>query len=131
MQNIQTQLECVQVLALGGRSDKNNTTEVGYFVTREAMTKAVSEASAHITSHSFKKEGAPAVIKLINKIAERFSLNVTDKVAGQLVPIIGAIGGALINTIFMDHFQNMARGKSTMRSVWLCRRNDAIGSLYT
>lgn len=110
MQNIQTQLECVQVLALGGPSNKNNTTEVGYFVTREAMTKAISEAYAHIASHSFKKEGAPAVIKLINRIAERFSLNVTDKVAGQFVPIIGAIGGALINTIFMDHFENMARG---------------------
>ena len=44
IQDLQTQLECVQALALGGTSDKDNDAEIGYFVTREAMTKAVSEA---------------------------------------------------------------------------------------
>lgn len=112
IQDLQTQLECVQVLALGGPS--NAVAEVGYFVTREAMTKAVSEAATYLANNGLKKGVAPQIVKLINKIADHYSLNVTDKVAGQIVPIIGAIGGALINTIFIDHFQRMARGHFTI-----------------
>jgi hypothetical protein len=36
-------------------------------------------------------------------------------VAAQAIPLIGAAGGALINTIFIDHFQNMARGHFIIR----------------
>ena len=31
------------------------------------------------------------------------------------VPAIGAIGGGLINTIFMDHFQDIAQAHFTIR----------------
>ena len=31
------------------------------------------------------------------------------------IPAIGAVGGALINTIFMDHFQNIAQGHFVVR----------------
>jgi hypothetical protein len=34
---------------------------------------------------------------------------------GQAIPIIGAAGGSLINTLFMDHFQDMAKGHFTIR----------------
>ncbi len=37
------------------------------------------------------------------------------KTAAQLVPVVGGIGGALINAVFIDHFQNMARGHFTVR----------------
>ncbi len=39
----------------------------------------------------------------------------SEKAAAQAVPLIGAAGGALINTIFIDHFQNMARGHFIIR----------------
>jgi hypothetical protein len=39
---------------------------------------------------------------------------VSEKVAAQAIPLVGAAGGALINTIFIDHFQNMARGHFTL-----------------
>jgi len=115
MQDLQTQLECVQVLAFGGPSSSDDAAEIGYFLAREAMTKAVSEAAAHIAKNGLQKEAAPAIVKLITQIAERYSINVTEKAAAQLVPVMGAIGGALINTIFIDHFQSMARGHFTVR----------------
>jgi hypothetical protein len=31
------------------------------------------------------------------------------------VPVVGAIGGAIINTLFIDHFQDMARGHFIVR----------------
>jgi len=31
------------------------------------------------------------------------------------VPVVGAAGGLLVNSVFMDHFQNMARGHFIVR----------------
>lgn len=111
----ETQLECVMVLALGGGAPSDDAAEVGYFAVREAMTRAVSSAAAHLARHGLAKEGAPALIRLIALIAEHYSVNVTEKAAAQLVPLIGAVGGAAINTIFIDHFQSVARGHFAVR----------------
>ena len=111
----QTQLECVMVLALGGDAKSDDAAEVGYFAVREAMTRAVSSAAAHLARHGLAKEGAPALVRLITLIAEHYSVNVTEKAAAQLVPLIGAVGGAAINTIFIDHFQSVARGHFAVR----------------
>jgi len=111
----QTQLECVMVLALGGNARDDDAAEVGYFAVREAMTRAVSHAAAHLGRHGLAKEGAPALIRLITLIAEHYSVNVTEKAAAQLLPLIGAVGGATVNTIFIDHFQAMARGHFAVR----------------
>ncbi|HEY9027391.1 MAG TPA: EcsC family protein [Burkholderiaceae bacterium] len=111
----QTQLECVMVLALGGNAGSDDAAEVGYFAVREAMTRAVSSAAAHLARHGLAKEGAPALVRLITLIAEHYSVNVTEKAAAQMVPLIGAVGGATINTIFIDHFQAVARGHFTVR----------------
>jgi hypothetical protein len=40
---------------------------------------------------------------------------VTQKTAVQAVPIVGAAGGAIINTLFINHFQDMGRGHFTVR----------------
>ena len=42
-------------------------------------------------------------------IKELFS-EVAEKIAAQAIPVIGAAGGAIVNTLFIDHFQAMARG---------------------
>ena len=111
----QVQLECVMVLGLGGPGAADDAAEVGYFAVREAMTRAVSSAASHLARHGLAKEGAPALVRLITLIAEHYSVNVTEKAAAQLVPLIGAVGGAAINTIFIDHFQSVARGHFAVR----------------
>ena len=39
----------------------------------------------------------------------------TQKIAAQTLPIIGALGGAAVNYAFIEHFQEMARGHFTVR----------------
>jgi EcsC protein family len=56
------------------------------------------------------QEGSPALVRFITRVASRFGVAVSEKLAAQAVPMIGAVGGALINSVFMDHFQDMARG---------------------
>lgn len=52
---------------------------------------------------------------MITQLAARFGVNVSEKVAAQAVPVIGAAGGAVINLLFIDHFQDMARGHFIVR----------------
>lgn len=111
----QTRLDCVQILALGGRASGDDAAEVGYFAVREAMAKAVSDATGFLAKHSVSKESGPALVRLISQIAERYSITVTEKAAATLVPLIGAVSGAVINTVFIHHFQNMARGHFIVR----------------
>ena len=130
LKDLQVQLECVQVLALGGSSSNDDGAEVGYFVAREAMSKAVSKAAAHIGKNGLQKETAPAIVRLITQVAERYSINVTEKAAAQLVPVIGAIGGAVINTVFIDHFQNMARGHFCVRRLEIKYGQEIVRQKY-
>jgi len=113
---IDTKLACLTVFALGSnRNEKDNATESGYFATRAAMSGAVSEASKYLAEKGLSKTGAPALVRLVSLISGRFGIVVTEKAAAQAVPIIGAVAGGLINTLFIGHFQDMARGHFIVR----------------
>ena len=75
-----------------------------------ALAKAVNDAAKHIAARGVAVESAPTLVKLMSQIASRFGVQVKEKIAAQSVPLIGAVGGAVINTLFIDHFQTMARG---------------------
>jgi hypothetical protein len=120
----EVKLACIEVFALGGKTSKDDASESGYFAVRAALAKAVSEAAEFIAERGFVKEGAPAIARLISLLTERFGVTVSEKAAAQAVPAIGAVGGALINLVFIDHFQDMARGHFTVRR--LERKYDPI-----
>lgn len=115
IQHIDTRLACLTVFALGGRSEKDNAAESGYFAARMTMAGAVSEATKYLAEKGMSKAGAPALVRLTALIASRFGIVVSEKAAAQAIPIIGAASGALINTLFIEHFQNMARGHFIVR----------------
>ena len=113
---IETKLACITVFALGSSKDKrDNAAESGYFAARAALASAVSEATKYLAEKGLGKSGAPALIRLIALIASRFGIVVSQKAAAQMVPVIGAAGGAIINTIFIGHYQDMARGHFIVR----------------
>jgi hypothetical protein len=99
---------------LGGRSKDDDAAESAYYAVRIALGEAVSEAAAYVAGEA-AAEAAPALVRLIAAIAERFGVVVTEKVAAEFIPVIGGIGGAAINLAFMDHFQDMAEGHFTVR----------------
>jgi hypothetical protein len=123
-------LECVQVLALGGRSKNDDGTETGYFAVRAAMAKAVSEAAAHLAGKGVSQKGAPAIVRLIALIASRFSVVVSEKAAAQAVPVVGAFGGAMINALFMDHFQDMGKGHFIVRRLERLHGHEEVKRVY-
>ena len=114
--HIETKLACISVFALGSSRDTgDNAAESGYFAARAAMATAVTDAARYLAEKGLSKGGAPALVRLIALIASRFGVVVSQKAAAQLVPVLGAAGGALVNTIFIGHYQDMARGHFIVR----------------
>jgi len=127
---IEVQLSCLEVFALGGKSEKDDSSESGYFAIRIALTKSIKEVAKFITEKGLTEEGAPILIKFIIKIAARFGIQVSEKAAAQAIPLIGAAGGAIINLLFIDHFQNIASGHFTMRRLERIYGEDHIKKEY-
>jgi len=123
-------LQCVQVLALGGNSKSDDGTDAGYFAARAVLAKSISEAAAHLTKKGLSQHGAPAIVRLISQIASRFSIVVSEKAAVQAVPVVGAFGGAAINTLFIDHFQDMGRGHFIVRRLERLHGQEEVRRLY-
>ena len=113
--HLDTKLDCLTVFGLGAEGDPDNPAESGYFATRAALAGAVSEAAKHLAKKGLAKGSAPALVRLVALIGARFGVVVSEKAAAQAIPIIGAAGGALINTIFIGHYQDMARGHFIVR----------------
>jgi hypothetical protein len=107
---MQTKLECLQVLALGGSSPKDDSVETGYWAVRGALAKSVSEAASHLAQKGLTDRGAPPLMRLIAGIASRFSTVVTEEAVATAIPVIGAVSGGAINYMFIQHFQEMAWG---------------------
>ena len=111
----ETQLACLEVFALGSPSATDDAADAGYFAVRAALASAVSDATAYAVSTGAIRDSAPTLVRFIGKVATRFSIPVTEKAAAQAVPLVGAAGGAIINALFIDHFQDMAHGHFVVR----------------
>ncbi|MBK7998613.1 MAG: EcsC family protein [Verrucomicrobia bacterium] len=103
-------LSCLEVFALGSKSDVDDAAEGTYWAVRAGLAKAVSEAAAYLAQKNAVEQSAPALLRLVTAIAGRFGVIVSEQAAAKAVPIVGAAGGATINILFMSHFQDMARG---------------------
>ena len=68
-----------------------------------------------MASQGVGAQAAPVVVRLMSQIAARFGVVVSEKVAAQAAPVIGAIGGAAVNAAFAEHFQTLARGHFIVR----------------
>ncbi|WP_034992748.1 EcsC family protein [Beijerinckia mobilis] len=129
-------LACLEVFALGNERDirtlhaddevrreamsfdgrlENIAVKTSYFAMRSILARSVTEATRYLMTHQIVDETAPVLIRLIAQIAPRFGIVVSQKLAAQSVPVLGAVGGAAVNYAFIDHFQTLARGHFTIR----------------
>ena len=125
-----TKTACIEVFALGGPSQSDDSSETGYFAIRAVLSRSVAEAAEFIAKRGVIEEGAPIILRLITKVAARFGVQVSEKIAAQAIPIVGAVGGAVINTLFIDHFQDMARGHFIVRRLERTYGSDAVKKKY-
>ncbi len=108
-------LSCLQVFALGGRAGSADASQSGYFTVRGMLAKSITEAARFIAERGVIEEGAPVLVRFITLVASRFGVVVTQKVAAEALPVVGALGGAAVNYAFIQHFQEVAWGHFTVR----------------
>ena len=123
-------LSCVQVFALGARSPTASAADSGYFAVRGLLAKSITEAARFIAERGLAEEGAPVLVRLVSQIAARFGVVVSEKVAAQALPLVGALGGAAVNYAFIDHFQDVARGHFAIRRLERTYGKDLVRAEY-
>lgn len=130
IENNDTKLACLEVFALGGTTPKDDSTELGYYAVRMALARSLSEAANFIAERGLAEKGAPVIVRFMAQISSRFGVVVSEKAAAQSIPILGSIMGAAINSAFIDHFQNIARGHFIVRKLERLYNKDLVENEY-
>lgn len=132
---VATRLECLTVFAYGSPATmSDDAAQSAYLATRAALARAVSQATEWVAERGLAEaageHAAPAIARLVATIAQRFGVAVTDKAAAQLVPVVGAAGGAAVNALFIRHYQDTARAHFTVRRLEREHGADAVRQAY-
>jgi hypothetical protein len=114
LSTLEARLACLEVFAYGAKPH-GEAVDVGYYAARALISKYTHDIAALALERGAVDASAPVVASFISEIVSRFGLVVSDKVAAGAVPVLGAIGGATVNMIFMDHFQRIAQGHFALR----------------
>lgn len=126
--SIEVRLACLEVFALGSKREEK--IDVGYYAARALLSKYTNDVAAFVAERGVVDASAPAVSSLVSEIVSRFGLVVSDKIAAGALPILGAVGGATVNVIFMDHFQRIAQAHFALRRLERIYGADAIRRRY-
>lgn len=109
----EVQLECLYVLSLGSpESTSDDALRSAYWTSRVAFMDLIRNASKEIGRSS-----APFLVKFLARVATRFETVVSEKVLAEAMPIVGALGGGMINTAFSNHFNDCARYHFGLRAL--------------
>ena len=112
---IESRLACLEVFALGSKQRNEKVDSIGYYAARALLSKYTSDIVSFVAERGAIDASVPVVRSMVAEIASRFGLVVSDKVAAGALPILGAVGGATVNVIFMDHFQRVAQAHFALR----------------
>jgi len=136
--DIKTQLACLEVFSLGSsKTSSDDGSESAYFAARGTLAvemklalNSVSNMGEKAIQEALAKNQLPILIKLINSIASRFGITVSEKLVVQSIPIIGTIGGASLNLMFITHYQGMAEGHFIVKRLEKKYGEDEVRRVY-
>jgi hypothetical protein len=116
LNTIDARLACIEVFGLGTTNVRGRT-DVGYYASRALLSRLAGDVSSLLLERGVAGASAPMVSGLVTEVASRFGVVVSERAAASALPVLGALGGATINVIFMDHFQRIALAHFTIRSL--------------
>ncbi|MEP9380000.1 EcsC family protein [Aquabacter sp. CN5-332] len=126
---LDARLACVEVFALGGRSTAD-VARIDYYAVRAVLSRLMSDVARQFAEFGVVNASSPVITRLVGEIMGRFGLAVSDRLAASAAPILGAVGGATVNMVFMDHFQRIARGHFAIRRLERTYGAPQIEALY-
>jgi len=114
LSTFEARLACMEVFALGAPADMRGR-HLGYYASRIFLGRMTADAAAALLERGIASMSAPMVGSLVSEIATRFGVVVSERSAASAMPVLGALGGATVNVIFMSHFQSIAQGHFAIR----------------
>ena len=153
LSDLETRLECLNVFALGGGGATLGDDESGdedghekdgengggprdqgydsaYFATRVLLAQEIGAATKALAARGLTDDAASPVVKFLSKVAARYGVTVSEKMAAMAVPILGAAAGAAINVAFTSRFQSVARAHFSVRRLEREHGAAAVKSRY-
>jgi hypothetical protein len=116
LSTLEARLACVEVFALGAPGIGRGG-HVGYYASRVLLGRLASDASVMMAERGAANLAAPVVGSFVAEVAGRFGVVVSERSAASAMPVLGALGGAAVNMMFMNHFQRIAQGHFAIRSL--------------
>lgn len=92
--------------------------------------KAAAQAALKEAVAAASKVQSTNLVKFIETIASRYATVVSESAMAKAGPIIGAAFGGVINTLFISHFQAIARAHFTVRRLERTHGQSAIQAAY-
>jgi hypothetical protein len=129
LSTLEARLACVEVFALGAPRSGSRA-DFGYYASRALLGRLTADATALLLERGAANLSAPVVGGLVSEIAMRFSVVVSERSAASALPVLGAVGGATINLLFMNHFQRVARGHFVIRQLEREYGSSVVRRLY-
>jgi hypothetical protein len=122
------QLECLYILSLGSAGSAPANAEESmasaYWTSRMAFAKMSTEAAKLVVGKSaaqlaseIEGHSVPILVKFLSAIAARFEIVVSEKLMAEALPILGAMGGGVINAAFTNYFGEAARYHFGLRAL--------------
>ena len=112
--SLESRLACIEVFALS-KSSLNHRTNLGYYASRAMLAKLSKDAVRIMSERGVTQLSTSAIGGLASESAARYGMVVSEKVTAGSIPVIGAIGGATLNVIFLKYFKKLAHGHFTVR----------------
>jgi len=100
-------LECLQVFAAGSPLHEDDGVNTSFLGARVTITGA-------------------SLNRVIAAVAPRLSLVLSEKLAAQMVPILGSVAGAGINYAFLSYYQEMAHVRFGLKKLAETHDPDAL-----
>ena len=106
-----TRRACLQVFALAPEHGGKVESDVGYYSARLLM------------------QGRPLMM-LLTEVAAQYGVSISQKLALQTMPFVGAAGGAALNAAFYRHYQDAARAHFVIRRLERSYGADAVSRVW-
>lgn len=133
----QVQMECLYVFSLGGRSKADDAADTAYYSSRIGLTELMRQAAKFIAGQSSREilralenHSAPALVQFIAKVAARFEIAVSQKFLAEAIPIVGAAGGAAVNSVFTHYFVEAAKFHFRLRALERKYGDEPVRGVY-
>ncbi len=107
-----TRRACIEVFLLHQSPATDSTNQlIGFFSSSDEAESALSYPAARLFLR-----GQPLAL-LLREAAARYGIVLSQKLATQSVPIIGAAAGAILNAAFLTYYRDLAHAHFTCRRV--------------